>query len=78
MDTHGGRLGYKFIPTHSSAVCGVRCLQDGMCSAVAVTMIGGQYMCILYKEGMAERMEHAGSMLMMKMCEEGMEIKYIH
>ena len=71
MDTHGGKLGYKFITAQSSAACSVQCLQDGMCYAVAVTMTDGDYMCTLYKEGMASEVYHAGSMLMMKMCEEG-------
>ena len=26
-DNHGGRLGYKFIPTSSNAACGVQCLR---------------------------------------------------
>lgn len=71
MDTHGGRLAYKHIPVTSSAACGVKCLEDGQCMAVTVTMTGSQYMCLLYKEGMMERTEHTGSVLMTKTCEEG-------
>ena len=71
MDSHGGRLGYKYIPAQSSAACGVRCLEDGNCYAVAVTEKDGSYMCTLYEEGMAYENYQAGSTLMMKTCKEG-------